>query len=181
LTHALLLSIGRNCSSVVPRLLSSLQEQKTNCDQPMLLVLLSTEQVIDDFHERIGTSDEKLGDIEEAMGQHEDNDRLKGNPLEIDFVATTSALNHISKMLANHVSRLASVLIALERISEWKEGLVENQSDPKGAENVAAIEEISNSICMADEKIAYLTDRCCFLRLRAEYEEKRTRSLIQVV
>jgi hypothetical protein len=70
--------------------------------------------------------------------------------LEIDFVATTSALNHISKTLANHVLRLASVLIALERISEWKEGLVENQSDPKEAGNVAAIKGISNNICMVD-------------------------------
>jgi hypothetical protein len=181
LTYALLLSIGRIYSSVVPRLLSGLEEQKTYCDQPMLLALLSTEQVIDDFHERIGTSDEKLGDVEEAMGQHEDNDRLKGNPLEIDFVATTSALNHISKMLAIDVSRLGSVLIALERISEWKERLVENQSDPKEAKNISAIQEISNSFRMVEEKIAYLTDRCCFLRLRAEYEEKRTRSLIQVV
>jgi hypothetical protein len=181
LTYALLLSTGRKYSSIVPRLLSGLQEQKTYCDQPMLLALLSTEQVIDDCLERISTSDEKLGNLEEAMGQHEDDDRLKGNLSKINFVATTSALNHISKTLAVYISRLSSVLIALERISEWKERLVENQSNPKEADNVAAIEEISNSFRIFDEKIDSLTDRCCFLRRRAEYEEKRTRSLIQVV
>lgn len=181
MTYALLLSTSHKYSPVVPRLLSSLEEQKTYCDQPMLLALLSTEQVIDDCNEKMGTSNEKLGDLEETMGQHEDEDRPKGNPLEINFVATTSALNHTSKALAVCVSRLGAVLIALERISEWKGRLVENQNDLKEVENAAAIEEISNSFCMIDDKIAHLTDRCCFLRLRAEYEEKRTRSLIQVV
>lgn len=68
-------------------------------------------------------------------------------------MATTSALNHISQKLAVMVSVLGSALLALERISEWEEKLVENENDPKEAENVAATEELFNSFRMFDEKI----------------------------
>jgi len=166
---------------VTPRFLSDLENIGMRCEQPSLLALLAIEQVIDDCKERIRISNEKLGDLEEAMGQHEYEDRPKGNPLEIDFVAITSALNHTSKRLAVDVTRLGSVLIALDQISEWGKEISESQIKLSHAEDDAATKEFSNSCCMVDEKIAYLTDRCHILRLETDYLEKRTRSLIQVV
>lgn len=83
LTYALLLSSSHEHSPVVPRLLSGLLEQKTYCNQPMLLALLSTELVIDDNNEEIGILDKKLSDLEKTMGQRENEDRLEGNLLKL--------------------------------------------------------------------------------------------------
>ena len=115
------------------------------------------------------------------MGQHEYEDRLKGNPVDIDFLSTTSALNHISKRLAVDVLRLSTMQVALEKISQWKKEIADSQNLPKQAESIELAEEQSHGFRMIDEKIAYRTNHCRVLRLRGEYEEKRTRSLVQVV
>jgi Mg2+ and Co2+ transporter CorA len=178
LTYGLLLTKSNTYSPVATRLLSSLYELKSCCDQPMLLALLSSEQVTDDCNERIRASEKKLSDLEETMGQHEYKDRPKGNPLNINFLATTSALNHISKRLAVDVCELGSVLIALEKISDWKKEITENREEHRKAGNAMVAE---NGYRMVEERITYLTDYCRVLGLEAEYEDKRTRSLIQVV
>jgi hypothetical protein len=146
----------------------------------MLLALLSSEQAIEYCNDRLSVSEKRLSELEETMGQHEYADRPKGDPLKIKFVPTTSALNHISKRLAVDVCDLRSVIIALEKISDWKKEIVENEEPPK-MNNSSVAEEVSNSNRMVEEKIVYLTDYCRVLGFEAEFEEKRTRSLIQAV
>jgi hypothetical protein len=181
LTHGLILTKSYTDEPVVPGLLSGLQSLKMHCEQPSLLIVIATEQVIDNCNKRICESDEKLDDLEETMGQHEYEDRPKGNPLEIDFLSTTSALNHISKRLAVDVLRLSTMQVALEKISQWKKEIADSQNLTKQTEGIGLTEKHSHGFRMIDEKIAYLTNHCRVLRLRGEHEEKRTRSLIRVV
>lgn len=181
LTHGLLLAKSHDHIPVIPELLSGLQDQQMYCGQPLLLALLSTEQVIDSCNERINTADRKLNELEATMGQHEYDDRPKGNPLELNFLATTRALNHISRMVGVDVSRLGCVLVALEKILDWKKEIMESQIRSRDADNITTTEEVSNDFRMVDEKIAYLSGNCRVLIPRAELEEKRTRMLIQVV
>jgi hypothetical protein len=181
LTHGLLLTKSVNNIPIVPQLLRSLQDQRMHCEQPLLLALLSTEQVIDSCSERLDTSDWKLNELEATMGQHEYDDRPQGNPLELDFLATTRALNHMSRMVGADVSRLGNILVALEKILDWGKEIMESQIRSRDGENITTTEEVTDGFCIVDEKIGYLADNCRALILRGEYEEKRAQALIQVV
>jgi hypothetical protein len=111
LTHGLLLTKNLNNIPFVPQFFSGLQNQQMHCELPLLLALISTEQVIDTCIERLDTSDGKLNELEATMGQHEYDHRPKGNPLELDFLAMTRALNHVGRMVGADLSRLNSILI----------------------------------------------------------------------
>lgn len=152
-----------------------------HCDQPLLLALLLTEQVIDSCSERLDASDWKLNELEATMGQHEYDDQPQGNPLELGFLATTRALNHISRTVGADVSRLGSILVALEKILDWGKEITESQIRSRDGENITTTEEVTDGFCIVNEKIGYLVDNCRALILRGEYEEKLARALIEVV
>jgi hypothetical protein len=181
LTHGLVLTKSVNNIPIVPQLLRGLQNLRMHCEQPLLLAFLSTEQVIDSCIERLDTSDWKLNKLEATMGQHEYDDRPHGNPLELDFLETPRALNHIIRTAGADVSRLGSILVALEKMLDWGKEIMESQTGARDGENIITTEEVHHGFCIFDEKIIYLADNCRALIFRGEYEEKRARALIQVV
>jgi hypothetical protein len=181
LTHSLLLTKSLDNIPFVSQFFSGLQNQQMHCELPLLLALMSTEQIIDTCIERLDTSDGTLNELEATMGQHEYDHRPKGNPLELDFLATTRALNHVGRMVGADVSRLNSILIVLGKILDWGKEIIESQIRYRDGENITTTEEVTDGFCIANEKIDYLADSCRALILRGEYEEKRAQALIQVV
>jgi hypothetical protein len=61
-----------------------------------------------------------LNVLEESMGQHEYANRPVGNPLELDFMATTRRLSAVSRILQVEKMRLGSFLLSLEMMSEGR-------------------------------------------------------------
>ncbi|CZR70210.1 uncharacterized protein PAC_20111, partial [Phialocephala subalpina] len=166
-THGLILSKTRGFENLP--LLKRLRDEQLYCDQPLLLPLLAVELVIESCFERLHISDLKINDLQDGMGQHEYDDHPVGSPLELDFLATTRALNHVGKRVGVDSIRLGAAIIALENMKSWGIEMTK-QSVEK--------EEVASTI---DEKMTYLADTCRVLQLEAEYEEKRTGALIQVV
>ena len=110
------------------------------------------------------------------MGQHDFNNRPRANPLELNFIEATRALNASSKDLAAEGMRLGSVRVALDLILSSAREIgrsAEHEPEESGAvaETMARIEEI----------IAYLNNACQVNLLRIEYETKRAQTLIAVV
>jgi hypothetical protein len=140
--------------------------------QPLLLPLLALEFEVRKYKNRLVTSDRRINDLQDSMGQHEYGDRPLGNPLEADFVAVTRALNYVGKRISLSAQHFGNVLLALESL----EGFEVHVKKQRGEE-----EEESEGSYMIEEKIEELKSECRSLLLMAEYEEKRTGTLIQVV
>ena len=62
------------------------------------------------------------------MGQHEYADRPRGNPLELDFLATTTGLNCIGKTICVDVICVSCIADTLERLLEWKAEIAQARS-----------------------------------------------------
>jgi len=107
------------------------------------------------------------------MGQHEYGDRPLGNPLEADFVAVTRALNYVGKRISLSAQHFGNVLLAVESLEGFQKHVKKKQ--------IGEEEEESEGSYMIWEKIEELKSECRSLLLMAEYEEKRTGTLIQVV
>jgi hypothetical protein len=105
------------------------------------------------------------------MGQHEYENTPRGSPLEIDFTTTTRKLNFINKRVGVDTFNLGCVLLALETVKSWGN---ENWKRIVSKENEERNSEMKQKICN-------ITDSCRSLLLLADYEEKRTKTLIQVV
>lgn len=116
----------------------------------------------------------EVNELEELMGQHEYSDRRRGNPFELDFTAATRKLNHVSKVTGVDALNTEFMMLAFETIDAWMINITRD-----GAEGTDII-GVTTCVKM-QEKIIWLTDSCRSLLLLAEYEEKRTRTLIQVV
>lgn len=121
------------------------------------------------------------------MGQHEYEYRRRGNPLELDFLATTRTLNFWGKRVAVDVVRLKCQILALEKMREWEKMTVmqvrdelRNKGGRREVGSVAGSLEVGTQTSVA-ERIEYLKDTCDVLLYEAEYEDKRVRALIQVV
>ena len=168
---------------MLPQLLSNIRASESyGCEQPSLPFALASELMIDFSVQRLNTYDCTMNDLEEMMGQHEYNDRPRGNPLELDFVGTTRRINHVTKRLAVDVCMLESMLLALERIEEWKRELEkQRRNDNELSPAYSAPEEIDKGSSIVDEKIAYLKDTCHLQVSGAKFQEKRISALIQVV
>ena len=172
-------------SDVLAPLLDRLKDYQDVCDEPSLSAILTAEIEMDLCNARLKKSDRGLNELEESMGQHEYENRPRGNVHELDFPATTRRLNYISKKVGVDVVRLGSTLIALELMVDWK-GKIDNskavvrlqQAESATGLACAIADEGSN---LLDEKVAYLIHNCRVLIMMAEYEEKRARTLIQVV
>jgi hypothetical protein len=138
----------------------------------LLLPLLALQFEVRKYKNRLITSDRRINDLQDSMGQHEYGDRPLGNPLEADFVAVTRALNYVGKRISLSAQHFGNVLLALES----SEGFQKHVKKQIGEE-----EEESEGSYVISEKIEELKSECRSLLLMAEYEEKRTGTLIQMV
>jgi hypothetical protein len=150
---------------------NSIQHSPT---QPLLLPVLALQFEVQKYKNRLITSDRRINDLQDSMGQHEYGDRPLGNPLEADFVAVTRALNHVRKRISLSAQHFGNVLLAVESL----EGFQKHVKKQIGEQEE---EEESEGSYMIEEKIEELKSECRSLLLMAEYEEKRTGTLIQVV
>jgi hypothetical protein len=146
----------------------------------VLLGVLVVELEVNLLQERLKDSNKKLNELEEMMGQHEYEDRPRGNVLDLDFLATTRRLNYISKKVGVDSVRTGSTLVTLEGLGKWKDEIISLRRDVDPAVSWFENPE-SESQRMIEEKLEYLRDSCRVMLLMADYEEKRVRTLIQVV
>lgn len=172
--------LAQNSPEALAPLLTRLELHQSNLalsSHPLLLPILAIELEMERISGRVHDWDKRLNELEETMGQHEYVDRPSGNPLEMNFTTATRKLNHISKKLGVDALTLGFVMLALETVESWsvdtKSLRRERNEESKGAENGACVE--------MEEKTTWLKDRCRSLLLLAEYEDKRTKTLIQVV
>jgi hypothetical protein len=61
--------------------------------------------------------------MERLVGYKEYRDRLRGNPLEIDFLSTTRSLNYLSKKVGTGMIRVPSILHILKKMREFRRKL----------------------------------------------------------
>lgn len=176
-TYGLLLRQSDN--NIIPPLLRRLDSQKSHCQQPLLMAVLSIEHVVDFCNERLEECSANLLRLEPGMGHHEFPSMPRGNPLELDFLAATRTLNSITNKVGVDIARLGSTLLALDNILAWGKDIEQVNSTecgfPKGSSTGLEWSQVM------DEKIAYLADTCRILLLGAEYLQKRAQTLIQVV
>lgn len=158
-----------------PLLEKQLQAHEYWYDQPVMIPLLLAETAIETCHLKLGASDKELNDLEEMMGLHEHLNRPRGDPLEIDFEATTRRINFIGKRVALNAARLQSYTQVLEKLAGFKDGALQGRSCGQGGLEV----QVSGG--EVDDKLAYLLDTCRVLSIQAEYEGKRNAGLTQAV
>jgi hypothetical protein len=111
-----------------------------------------------------------LNILEESMGQHEYVNRPMGNPLEIDFAATTRRLSAISRVLQVERMRVDGLMLALAFMKGERELLFNSRSEAR--------EGLKEQV---DDMISCQRNFCQNLALRAESEEKRAQSQVAVV
>jgi hypothetical protein len=142
------------------------------------------EFAIDTYGEQIETCEVEIKRLEQVMGQHEWANIPIGNPLELDYIATTRRLNFLVRTLAVESMRLDGTLLTLERLAIYtKEITAEHMGSiecDSGTNKTSQIRtnEGSNEI---DEKVAYLQNACQVTLVRATWHAKRVQALIQVV
>jgi hypothetical protein len=167
----------RDALYVLPPLLASLTSYQTDLDTilyPLLLPVLAIEREIERTSRRLHGSDSEINKLELLMGQHEYLDRPRGNPMDLDFTATTRKLNYISKTTGLDALNLGYLMLTFENIGLW------NSNKEWGGEEDSKGSDLTTCRKMK-EKITWLKDNCRSLLLLAEYEEKRIKTLIQVV
>jgi len=180
LTHGLLLAKSNDHD--FPRLIRELEDRQIYCEHPLVLPALITEFVIDECSERVNLSNLTLNNLEESMGQHKYMNRPRGNPLELDFIATTRDINVESRRLGLCTARLRGVLLALELIlSETEKTLMQSNLRPIKSEATTSLPAAPDGFCIMDDMIANLVNSCKNTLARVEYETKRTQTLISVV
>jgi hypothetical protein len=118
------------------------------------------------------------------MGQHEWANIPIGNPLELDYIATTRRLNFLVRTFAVESMRLDGTLLTLERLAVYTKeitagDMVSAECD-SGTNRTSQIKahEGSNEI---EEKVAYLQNACQVTVVRAAWHTKRVQALLQVV
>jgi hypothetical protein len=130
--------------------------------------------VISSNADRIQAANWRLNELEEAMGQHVYVNRPVGDPLELDFIATTRTLNTTSRMMGVETMRLGANILALEMILKETKELQMKEDDEQRSRN-------DEANLMIAEWCASQMNACRNLVLRAEYQEKRVHSQIAVV
>jgi hypothetical protein len=175
--------VSRRECNIIQQLLSNIQAYGSYCcEQPSLLFAVASEIMIDFSVQRLNKYDFKLNDLEEIMGQDEHHDLPIGNPLDLDFMGTTRIINHVTKMAAVEICILESMLLALERITEWKKELEKpKQSTDENYPEFSATGDTSKSSSVVDEKISFQKDTCHLQLSVAKFQEKRISALTQVV
>lgn len=110
-----------------------------------------------------------LNAIEEEMGQHTYTNRYKGNPLEANFVNTTTALNGNNTRLATNEARLKSLISTLSQIYDYIIPVIMSESS----------KEDESGLLM--DHVQHLKGYCENLLLSNEAEQKRTASQLAVI
>jgi hypothetical protein len=140
-----------------------------------MIPLLLVEIVIEACQFKLRVSDEELNDLEEKAGQHEHPNRPRGDPLEMDFGATTRKINFIGKRVDLNLARLHLYQHVLEKLAEFKDDILQGSACVQGSL------EVLGSRSEVEDKLGYLLDMCRILPVQAEYERKRVAILTQGV
>jgi hypothetical protein len=142
------------------------------------------EFAIDTYGQQIETCETEVRRLEQVMGQHEWDNIPIGNPLELDYIATTRRLNFLVRTLAVESMRLEGTLLTLECLAIYAKditsgdmGSTERDSGTNKTRQIKT-HEGSNAI---EEKVAYLQNACQVNMVRAGWHTKRVQALIQVV
>ncbi|CZR68946.1 uncharacterized protein PAC_18847 [Phialocephala subalpina] len=179
-THGLLLSKTRDHH--FRELIQWLQSSQNHRDQPLGVALHIAEIVIETCADRVNASDSTLNDLEEEMDQHQYPHRPRGNPLELDFIATTRAINSQSRKLGLDLTRLEGAQLAVALITEGTNLLTAPHILDTAAVTITVANNISSdSSCSMNEASMNLANLCKNTLTRLEYEMTRCQTLIAVV
>jgi len=146
---------------------TNLQVLRTNCgshEEAVFLPLLFIERGLEKRNNRLWTSDNKLNDLEEQMGQHETPLRPKGDLTTIDFSATMVRINNIIKLLALDRAYMSCLMYSLGTVLAWKDKWTSYRPESD-----------------LDNRVRFAEDSCRLFLVKVDYEKKRAKMLIQVV
>lgn len=151
-----------------PAIIEAFKSEWRFARHPLLVPALVSRFVSCSIAQRIHIADRKLNELEEMLGQHEYTNRPVGNPLEVDFVATTRTLSFLARILGVEKMRASGQVLVMDLIS------TEAKSDACSAQLGNGFRTV---LAMAGEQ----RDAAQRLVLRAEYEEKRVQTQVSVV
>jgi hypothetical protein len=179
-THGLLLS--KPPEDHIEDLIMNLKSNNLSTSRPLHCAVLMVEFAIDTYLAQVETCSTELIKLEQVMGQHEWTNIPAGNPLELDYIATTRKLNFLVRILAVESMRLEGMLLTLERLAIYIKETARDTSFTAydSGINISQMttSEGSNEV---EEKVAYLKNACQINLLRAAGHTKRVHALIQVV
>ncbi|KUJ23863.1 uncharacterized protein LY89DRAFT_776084 [Mollisia scopiformis] len=167
ITHALLLS--KTSDHTFESIFRRIELFKQHITHPFLLPVLLSEICLVSSENRVQLSDDRLNGLEELMGQHEWINRPVGDPLKLDFVTTTRALNFTSRNLGVEKMRVQGQLLCLSNLLEEVELL--HKSYPCSEDTYTWMKET----------IANHRNTAKYLLVRTDYEEKRVQTQLAVV
>jgi hypothetical protein len=154
---------------------------KTNsayCSHPLLLPLALVKVVLDANGDRLIEAENMLIEIAKLTGQHQWTNTHSGNPLEIDFIATTRDFNVIGRGTAAATLNLTSMINTLRIIREFATTIDElNAGDSTGLEK----DPDNTAATFIEGKMRYFAEACSSFLAQAEYIQKVNSTMIQVV
>lgn len=181
LTYALLLFKSRYKSAVDDPYFSIIQNLTYNpalAINPLFIPIILADLSVSSSFPRIHAADERLNELERSAGQHEWADLIQGDPLNLDFTEATKQLNFTSRWLTMEIWRCKTNLLVLENIRSEIDLLLPGC---EGSEDKVLHVKMKEERRMLKEMIAYHTNTCDNLILRAEFEHKRCQTQIAVV
>jgi hypothetical protein len=139
------------------------------------------EFAIDTYVEQIETCEAEVKRLEQVMGQHEWANIPIGNPLELDYIATTRRLNFLVRTFAVESMRLDGTLLTLERLAIYIKEITMVSTECDSGINKTSQKKTHEGSNEIEEKIAYLQNACQVTVVRAAWHTKRVQALLQVV
>lgn len=161
-----------------PSLIKSLKLTPDYMNHPLYLATQVIEVVVSSYIERIQARTYTLSELEEDTGQHEYGNLKKGDPLRIDFMATTRQLNFVARNLGSEKMHLSWIGLALKKIAKYTEDLASAKTRSLSESGMN-----SDDLCLRkmEENIEYLENACKTYLFRVECLRERKDTLLQGV
>lgn len=164
--------IANTSSHAFDILTSSLRAKAHLIAHPMLLPALIASLVSKSSYARFEAATRHLNELEELLGQHSYGDQPMGNPLEIDFPATTRRLSAVSRVIHSEKMRVNATRLSLEMMDKEIASLILPQDC--GVDTNAVRVNL-------DGTVQAHINFCQNLSIRVESEEKKAQGQVAVV
>lgn len=181
LTYALLVFKSRYESAIDDPYSSIIQNLTHNpalATHPLFIPIILADISISSSIPLINAAEKRLDELERSAGQHEWADLIQGDPLNLDFTEATKQLNFTSRWLTMEIWRCQTNLLVLGNVKSEIDLLL---PDCEGCDGKAFDVKMKEERRMLKEMIAYHTNTCDNLILRADFEHKRCQAQIAVV
>lgn len=154
---------------------------------PLAIVAILTHRVAGICFTSTDTADRRLNFLQLRMGQHTYHNRVRGDPLKMDFTWVTRTLNHQSTVLAMNKMRLKAVQNTVGKVRLFEKsfkGLGEStrrSREESREEQSLNIQEQIPRQRKFEEILENVEDQVDHLLLRVDYEQQRVQTQLAAV